>query len=403
MQGSVRKKGATWSYRIELGMAAGKRNQVERSGFKTKSEATKAMNEVIYHYNMTGDFVENKKITFKEVYNEFIEKEAPATRAYATVVRYKSLYRNHLQKPFDIYYMYQITPKMIDDFINEKMMSYSEEYVKGIFKLLKVLFGFAHKRQYTKKNIFPSVTAPPDPRHVGEIKVYTADERQAMETRLHGTNVIVAYYIALNTGLRESEVFGLRWEDIDFEKKKIKVCKQLLFQDRKWCFCPLKTKNAYRSVNITDSFCEYMKKLKKHHEENKKLYGDGYKRNFVTDRLERNRDILMEVDDFVNVKLNGDMLTTNSIKFMSRVIKKDLKIDFKFHNLRHTYATILAESGVSPRYVQEMLGHSKLEFTLRYYTHVTEKMGILAKNALETTVTFDAFNNIEFMPELVVN
>ena len=128
MQGSVRKKGATWSYRIELGMAAGKRNQVERSGFKTKSEATKAMNEVIYHYNMTGDFVENKKITFKEVYNEFIEKEAPATRAYATVVRYKSLYRNHLQKPFDIYYMYQITPKMIDDFINEKMMSYSVNY-----------------------------------------------------------------------------------------------------------------------------------------------------------------------------------------------------------------------------------------------------------------------------------
>ena len=111
----------------------------------------------------------------------------------------------------------------------------------------------------------------------------------------------------------------------------------------------------------------------------------------------------MEIDDFVNVKLNGDMLTTNSIKFMSRVIKKDLKIDFKFHNLRHTYATILAESGVSPRYVQEMLGHSKLEFTLRYYTHVTEKMGILAKNALETTVTFDAFNNIELMPELVVN
>mgnify|MGYP001035082354 CR=1 FL=1 len=67
------------------------------------------------------------------------------------------------------------------------------------------------------------------------------------------------------------------------------------------------------------------------------------------------------------------------------------------------FTTILAESGVSPRYVQEMLGHSKLEFTLRYYTHVTEKMGILAKNALETTVTFDAFNNIELMPELVVN
>ena len=109
MQGSVRKKGATWSYRVEFGVVDGKRNQIERSGFRTKSDATKAMNEVIYNYNMTGDFVENKKITFCEVYNEFIEKEAPATRAYATIVRYKSLYRNHLQEPFDKYFMYQIT------------------------------------------------------------------------------------------------------------------------------------------------------------------------------------------------------------------------------------------------------------------------------------------------------
>ena len=186
MQGSVRKKGATWSYRVEFGVVDGKRNQIERSGFRTKSDATKAMNEVIYNYNMTGDFVENKKITFCEVYNEFIEKEAPDTRAYATIVRYKSLYRNHLQEPFDKYFMYQITSSMIDDFINEKMITYSEEYVKGLFKLLKVLFGFAHKRQYTKKNIFPAVTAPPDPRHVGEIKTYNDEERRLMEASSYG-------------------------------------------------------------------------------------------------------------------------------------------------------------------------------------------------------------------------
>ena len=71
---------------------------------------------------------------------------------------------------------------------------------------------------------------------------------------------------------------------------------------------------------------------------------------------------------------NGEMLTHNSIKFLSRIIRDDLHIPFKFHNLRHTYATILAESGISPRYVQEMLGHSKLEFTLKYYTHITGHM-----------------------------
>ena len=210
MQGSIRKKGATWSYRVEFGAAGGKRNQIERSGYKTKKEAAKALNDVLYLYNNTGDYVENKKITFTEVYTEFIENEAPATRAYATIVRYKSLYKNHYAERFGSFYMYQINANMINDFLNEKRTYLSEEFVKGLYKFLKVLFGYAHKRQYLKKDIFCEITPPPDPRHKGEIRAYTPDELRAMEQRLQGTNVIVPFYIALNTGLRESEVFGLQ-------------------------------------------------------------------------------------------------------------------------------------------------------------------------------------------------
>ena len=391
MKGSVRKRGTTWSYRIDFGKVDGKRHQIEKGGYKTKKHADKALNDALYQINNTGDYVENKKITFQEVYTEFIENEAPATRAYATIVRYKSLYRNHFANRFDSFYMYQIGANSIDDFINEKMTKYSEEYVKGLYKFLKVLFGYAYKRKYTKKDIFEEVTTPPDPRHVGEIRSHTNEELLQMSNRLQNTNVITSFFIALNTGLRESEVFGLQWSNVDFENKKIAVKKQLLFQDKKWCFCPLKTKNAYRSVNITDSFCTYLKNLKAQQDENRAIYGDGYKRNFVTERLIKNKENLIKVTDFVNVKTNGEMLTTNSIKFLSRTIRDELGIQFKFHNLRHTYATILAESGISPRYVQEMLGHSKLEFTLKYYTHVTEKMGALARNALESSVTFDAF------------
>ena len=80
------------------------------------------------------------------------------------------------------------------------------------------------------------------------------------------------------------------------------------------------------------------------------------------------------------------MLTSDSEKFMARIIKKDCGIPFKFHNLRHTYATILAENGAHPKYVQAQLGHSKFEFTLRYYTHVTDKMGQQAMAVLESEV-----------------
>ena len=197
------------------------------------------------------------------------------------------------------------------------------------------------------------------------------------------------FYTECMTGLRRGEICGLKWSDIDFEKKKIKVCKQLLYQDKQWCFAPLKTVNSYRSVNITAEFAQYLADMKMQHDAERKLYGDGYKRNFVTDRREPKKEKIIEVPDFINVKANGEMLTTNGAKFLARIIKKDLGIHFKFHNLRHTYATVLAENGLNPRYVQEMLGHSKLEFTLRYYTHITEKMSDAAENALTAAFRFD--------------
>lgn len=132
---------------------------------------------------------------------------------------------------------------------------------------------------------------------------------------------------------------------------------------------------------------KFLKELKEEQKKNKKLYGDGYKRNFVTERLHRNKENYIEVNDLINVKENGEMLTHNSIKFLARIIMDDLHIPFKFHNLRHTYATILAESGISPRYVQEMLGHSKLEFTLKSYTHITGHMADMARLAIDENLT----------------
>ena len=186
-----------------------------------------------------------------------------------------------------------------------------------------------------------------------------------MVERIESTRSKIAFQLALQAGLRESECFALTWSDIDFERKKIKVCKQLLYQDKKWCLAPLKTVISYRSVNITQSFADYLAEMKTLHESEENFYGIGYKKNFVTDRQIENSEKHIQIPDFINVKANGEMLTTNSIKFLARIIKEDLGIHFKFHNLRHTYATVLAENGMNPRYVQEMLGHSKLEFTLR--------------------------------------
>lgn len=210
MQGSVRKRGTTWSYRIDFGKIDGKRRQIEKGGYKNKKEADKALADALYQVNNYGEFVENQKITFSEVFDEFITTEAPATRAYATIKRYNSLYRNHYQGKFGGLFVYQISANMVNDFLNEKRLKYSEEYVKGLYKTLKVIISFAYKKKYIKKNILDEVTAPPDPRHISEIRAYSKDELKLMSDRLKETNIKTSFYIALNTGLRESEVFGLR-------------------------------------------------------------------------------------------------------------------------------------------------------------------------------------------------
>lgn len=388
MKGSVRLKGRTWSYRVDLGKIDGKRKQVEKSGYKTEREALKAMNEVIYRYNQTGEYIENQKFTFQENYDQFMAEEAPATRAYATIKKYESVYRNHLKEEFGARYLYQISSKNIQDFLYAKSTKYSQEYLKSIYKACNVLFAYAHKNKRMKKNPMDEVTPPPDPRHQKEYRYLDKEERTLIERRIERTNVQICYYIGINTGVRVSECFGLTWRDIDFDRRRIHINKQLRFQDKKWCFTPLKTVNSYRDIEVTEAFINYLRALKEQQKASRQFYGSAYcSENVVWDRREKNQDERLIVTDLINVKENGKMMTSDSEKFLARIIKADCGIKFKYHNLRHTYATILAEKGAHPKFVQKQLGHAKIEFTLRYYTHVTEEMGRQAMKALGKEVS----------------
>jgi integrase len=372
LKGSVRKKGATWSFRIDLGKIDGKRKQIERSGFKTEKEADFALSEVIHEYNRTGIFVENKKVTFQEVFNEFMENEAPNTRKFATIVRYKSLYNNHFQE-FAPKYLFQISEKSIQEFINSKCKTHSDEYVRSIYNFCLVLFNYAVTKKYLKLSPMINVRPPQSYRAYGDIKTYSKDELLKMEERFKSTNLLTAFILGINLGIRVGECFALRFSDIDWNKETIKIDKQLQYQDKMWSLVYPKTVNGVRTIKLNKNLVEYLRNLNIQYENDKSEYGLAYKINTVMEKRGKNSKLIV-VDDFINIKPNGAMLTTDSQKILSRICKNEFGIDFKFHNLRHTHATMLAEKGVNPKYVKDRLGHGKLEITLRYYTHVTDTM-----------------------------
>lgn len=78
--------------------------------------------------------------------------------------------------------------------------------------------------------------------------------------------------------------------------------------------------------------------------------------------------------DFVCVKENGQLVTTNSIKWYTAKLRKQTKVNFNFHSFRHTHATMLLEQGAKPKDIQARLGHSRLSTTMDTYAHVTKKM-----------------------------
>lgn len=392
--GTVRKRGDKWSYRIDLGVIDGKRTQKEKGGFATKKEATAAMTAAENDLLKTGEYIDaNQKVAMQQLYEEFITEEAPLTRKYSTVLRYKSLYRNQIGPEFAEYYLYQISTDKIQKFLNYKaqneknrMPKHGEEglsasYVRSVYNFLLVLFAYAKKKKkYIRNNPMEDVVPPKDYRAYGkEIRYYTQTQIEWMDKRFQSTGLYTAYQLGLYLGVRVSECFALRFSDIDWETNTINVGCQLQFQNKTWSLVYPKTPTSIRQIKMNSKLVQYLKNVQAEHERNKELYGAGWKgrNNVVMDRRPEfygKSAVKIIVDDFINIKVNGEMYVSSSDKTLYRICKKEAGFDFRFHYLRHTHATILASKGVNPRYVMERLGHTKIETTLKYYTHVTNEM-----------------------------
>ncbi|WP_080347087.1 site-specific integrase [Clostridium botulinum] len=203
-----------------------------------------------------------------------------------------------------------------------------------------------------------------------KISVLTIDEvNQILDRFPFGSSFYINVQIAFHTGLRASEVCALTWDNIDFENKTLTVEKNLLKQGHEWCFDTPKTRSSNRTIRIGDTLINILKKHNLWQKENQLRYGKYYAKNtydfhgktYIT-------------TDLISTKENGELVSSDSLKYLSRVVNYDLGIKFNFHALRHTHATMLLEGGANIKDIQKRLGHSKLATTMDTYSHVTEKI-----------------------------
>ncbi len=167
---------------------------------------------------------------------------------------------------------------------------------------------------------------------------------------------------------------GLQWSDIDFDNKILSCNNALIRQKNIYTISDLKTQTSYRDLPLSDEILKFLKEHKKLQIQNKLKFGQFYIKNKF-DNIEYDLVFTNENRSFV--------IPSRFLQRIKRLCKYcGIEKNIRWHDLRHSNATMLLKVGVSMKIIQERLGHSLMQTTSDIYAHVTKEMNNEATNVL---------------------
>ena len=318
--------------------------------------------------------------TFQEVYKEYCE-QGRSGKAYQTIRKQDSIWNNHLCAKFGRRYIDEISVAEVNDYLAH--LYYTEgrayKYVESFLKMFYLIFGQAYSRNYLEVDTYNKLCVNKDVRirmpkmkvdEDAEIVAFTPDEVARLDEYFQGTNAETAYLLGRCCGLRINECYGLKWENINTKRGTITIDRQMQYQEGLIKLVSLKTRNARRTVYMSDKLKAYLRHLERENKAQAAALAAQRAQNqtFITDIDGKQISSL----ELVNSLPNGKIQTVNSMKYHSKTIKAKLGINFKFHYLRHTYGTRLAEMNTPTHILCNQMGHASGKVTERYYLAVSK-------------------------------
>ncbi len=416
-----RPKPANWEYRFEAAKIDGSRNQISKAGFKTKKDAEIAGTKAMAEYNNAGLHFEPSNMSFSDFMDYWFENYVKLNCKYNTQRAYTTVIENHLKPALGIYKLKSLTPLIIQEYVNHKFATgLKKNTLTNICSVLTGSLKYAvvpanllqnSPAQYIRYPKMPEQTKS----EVNRTVISMDDFNRILERFPVGNPFRYALLIGFHTGLRIGEVYGLTWDDIDFYHQTITVNKIMYKRNYDldtektghpnkkeqyaWYFGSTKTRTSNRTIKIGATLIRELKAYRKMQLENELTYGEYYTQHYIkleTDEknntirriisLEKSIPTALSTANLVIRKENGAYSSIDSFKYAARVIHYDLGITFNFHSLRHTHATMLIESGVPVKAVQERLGHTNIETTLQTYVHNTKSMESSAVDIFEAMI-----------------
>jgi len=273
-----------------------------------------------------------------------------------TLDGYTSIVEIHLIPALGHVQLKQLQPQAIQAYYGKAVDKLSPRTVAKHHRLLSQALKYAVRQGYLGRN--PCELVDPPSWKGKTMRTLTPGEVEVLFDKAEGSYYYPVIYTAVSTGLRQAELLGLRWRDIDLDMLSLSVS-QVLYKRRGVCvFKEPKTARSRRRVAMTPKLALYL-------------------REYRTEREGLCRELgkSLTLDDLVFPSIEGKPLDPSVLGHNFTKMAKEARLEgVRFHDLRHTFASLMLLRGAKPKVISEALGHSSVAFTMDVYSHIIEGM-----------------------------
>lgn len=356
-EGSIsRRKGGGWMGQYVVHTAEGRKRRTVYG--KTRKEVAAKLAKAISNRE-DGLVFDAKNLTVGDYLDLWLRDSVQDTVRLTTYQGYERVVRLHIKPALGRIKLDNLTPVHVRSLYRERLEAgLAPRMVQLVHTILHKALKQAVNDGLIPRNVTEAVKAP---RPVNkEMKPLSPDQARTLLEAARGERLEALYALAVTTGMRQGEILGLKWEDLDLEAGTLQVRRTLsTAMGGGVRFGPPKTARSRRNIRVPKLALTALRRHRKTQlEKRMKLSG-----------LWEDHDLVFTTG--VGTPLSRADLITRSFKPLLR--RANLP-DIRFHDLRHTCATLLLSRGVHAKLVQELLGHSTIAVTLDTYSHVLPGM-----------------------------
>ena len=358
MRGSIRQKSkASWQIIIDTGTDGnGKRRRHFETVRGRKADAQRRLTELLGNLDK-GAYTPPCKLTVADLLRNWLQGYVKTNCSPRTLDSYTAIIEHHLIPAFGDYQLRQLPAQVIQAYYSTACDRLSARTVYHQHRVLSQALKYGVRQGYLGRNPCELVD-PPSP---GGKLMRTLDPREAiiLLEASEGSHYYPVIYTALSTGLRQAELLGLSWRDLELGVIPSISVNRVLYKRRGVCeFREPKTNRSRRLVSMTPPLAEFLREYRRHR---KSLYHE--------------LGIELTLDDLVFASPEGKPFDPSVLSHnFARLVKRAGLQNVRFHDLRHTFASLALRQGIHPKIVSEALGHASVGFTMDVYSHIIQGM-----------------------------